>query len=71
MKCDVIAEGIMKATEMVKVTVPIVVRLTGTNADKAFQMIDKFSKNEAVQRGVKVIVVNDFDRAANEVVKQV
>jgi len=35
MKCDTIAEGIIKAAKEVHVEVPIVVRLTGTNADKA------------------------------------
>ena len=35
MKCDTIAEGIIKAAKEVHVKVPIVVRLTGTNADKA------------------------------------
>lgn len=35
MKCDVIAQGVMEATKQVEVKVPIVVRLTGTNAEKA------------------------------------
>jgi len=69
MKCDIVAEGIIKATEQVKVDVPIVVRLTGTNADKAFEMVDAFSKGDAIKRGIKLIVQNDFDKAAEEVVK--
>jgi succinyl-CoA synthetase beta subunit len=44
MKCDVIAEGIIQATGQVDVKVPIVVRLTGTNSDKAADMIDKFNE---------------------------
>ena len=44
MKCDTIAEGIIKAAELVKVDVPIVVRLAGTNAEKAMKMIETFSK---------------------------
>ena len=35
MKCDTIAAGIIRATKEVNVNVPIVVRLTGTNADLA------------------------------------
>ena len=69
MKCDVIAEGIIKATEAVKVNVPIVVRLTGTNADKAFKMMDEFSKGEGKKKGLKIHVIGDFDKAASEVVK--
>ena len=49
---------------------PIVVRLTGTNAEKAFKMVDEFSKGEGKKRGVNLIVVSDFDKAADEVVKQ-
>merc|ERR1711990_126804 len=33
MKCDTIAQGIISAAEQVKVTVPITVRLVGTNAN--------------------------------------
>jgi succinyl-CoA synthetase beta subunit len=33
MKCDVLAEGIVTAAKQVKLTVPLVVRLEGTNAD--------------------------------------
>jgi len=54
MKCDIIAAGIIKATKEVKVDVPIVVRLTGTNADKAFKMVDEFAKENADR--VKLIV---------------
>ena len=39
MKCDVIAQGVINAAEQVGVQVPIVVRLTGTNADKGQDMI--------------------------------
>ena len=72
MKCDVIANGIIQATELVDVKVPIVVRLTGTNSDKAATIIDKFNehqKNRTDGKKVNMIVVNDFDLAASEVVK--
>lgn len=69
MKCDVIAEGIIKATEEIKVTVPIVVRLAGSNVEKAFKMMDEYSKGEGAKRGLKIIVIPDFDKAATEVVK--
>lgn len=35
MKCDTIATGIIKAAELIDLKIPLVCRLTGTNADKA------------------------------------
>ncbi len=40
MKCDTIATGIIKAAELVDLKLPLVCRLTGTNADKANKMIE-------------------------------
>ncbi|MGQ0429797.1 MAG: succinate--CoA ligase subunit beta, partial [Gammaproteobacteria bacterium] len=34
-RCDVIAEGIVQAVRQVGVAVPVIVRLEGTNADRA------------------------------------
>ncbi len=38
-RCDVIAEGIVQAVRQVGVNVPVVVRLEGTNADKARRIL--------------------------------
>ncbi|MFU2157862.1 ADP-forming succinate--CoA ligase subunit beta [Caldisericum sp. AR60] len=38
-RCDDVANGLLKALEMTKVDVPIVVRLTGTNEDKAREIL--------------------------------
>jgi len=38
-KCDQIATGIIQAATEVGLTLPLVCRLTGTNADKANQML--------------------------------
>ena len=38
-RCDLIAEGIIKAVQKVGVKVPVVVRLEGTNADKARELL--------------------------------
>ena len=65
MKCDVIAEGVIKAAEQVNVSVPITVRLTGTNADLGQQMINDFvAKNQ----NIKMQVIPDFDSAASNAV---
>ena len=44
-KCDQIAQGIIQAATEVGLTLPLVCRLTGTNADKANQMLKEFSQN--------------------------
>lgn len=38
-RCDVIAEGILQAVEMVRVEVPVVVRLEGNNAERGFEIL--------------------------------
>ena len=67
MKCDIIAEGIIKAASEVKISCPVIVRLTGTNADKAFKMVDEFAKKNADK--IKIIVQSDFDKAATAAVE--
>lgn len=67
MKCDTIAQGIIDASGQVKIDVPVVVRLTGTNADKAFTLLDDFSKKS---NNVKLIVNPSFDSAAAAVIQQ-
>jgi succinyl-CoA synthetase beta subunit len=44
-KCDLIAKEIIKATKRVKVEVPIVMRLTGTNSDEGKCNVNLSSKN--------------------------
>lgn len=66
MKCDVIAQGVIQAAEQVKVTVPITVRLTGTNADIGQKMIADFVKKN---QQIKMSVISDFDKAASAAVK--
>lgn len=61
MKCDVIAEGIIKAAELVDLKLPLVCRLTGTNADKANKMLSDFSKKNT---SLKISVATDLDDAA-------
>ena len=39
MKCDVIAQGVVEAARQVKLTVPLVVRLEGTNVDLGKQIL--------------------------------
>ncbi len=41
MQCDVIAEGIVAAAKEVGMSVPLVVRLEGTNVEKGRQILDE------------------------------
>jgi succinyl-CoA synthetase beta subunit len=68
MKCDTIANGIIEAASQVNINVPVVVRLTGTNADKAFTLLDDFSKKNKDR--VRLIVNPSFDSAASAVIEQ-
>jgi len=59
-RCDVIAEGIVNAVKKVGVKVPVVVRLEGTNADKAREML--------AHSGLKITPAVDLTDAARKVV---
>jgi succinyl-CoA synthetase beta subunit len=59
-RCDLIAEGIINAVKKVGVRVPVVVRLEGTNADKARAML--------AQSGLKITPAADLTDAARKVV---
>ncbi|MDG2170829.1 MAG: succinate--CoA ligase subunit beta, partial [Opitutales bacterium] len=41
MKCDTIAEGIIEAAKNVEITVPLVVRLEGTNVELGKKLLDE------------------------------
>lgn len=66
MKCDVIAKGVMEAATKVNVDVPIIVRLTGTNADIAVEMLGKFAEENKDK--LHIVVNRDFDSAAQTAV---
>jgi succinyl-CoA synthetase beta subunit len=59
-RCDLIAEGIIKAVREVNVTVPVVVRLEGTNVDKGREMLKT--------SGLKVKAADSLTDAAQQVV---
>lgn len=68
MKCDTIASGIIKAAEIVDLKIPLVCRLTGTNAEKANLMIKEYT---AKNPKFKIEVASDLDDAAVKSVKVV
>jgi succinyl-CoA synthetase beta subunit len=60
MKCDVIATGIVEAAKQVHLTVPLVVRLEGTNVD--------LGKKILAESGLPIISGNNMADAAQKVV---
>ena len=61
MKCDVIAAGIIQATKELGVSVPVVVRLEGTNVDLGKKML--------AESGLQLVSADDMLDAAQKVVK--
>src|SRR5947208_6788105 len=62
MKCDIIAQGIINAAKTVKLSVPLVVRLEGTNVDKGRHLLK--------ESGVTLITADDLADAAEKVVTE-
>ena len=60
MKCDTIAEGVIAAVQEVGLTVPLVVRLEGTNVELGKAII--------ARSGLNVIPADDLDDAAQKIV---
>jgi succinyl-CoA synthetase beta subunit len=60
MKCDVIAEGVVEATKQVGLTLPLVVRLEGTNVELGKKILDDSGLNitsaESMADGAQKIV---------------
>jgi succinyl-CoA synthetase beta subunit len=63
MRCDVIAEGVVAAVREVGLSVPLVVRLEGTNVDLGKKIIRESNLN--------VLPADDLDDAAQKIVKAV
>ncbi len=63
MKCDVIAQGIINAAREIKLTVPLVVRLEGTNVEQGREMLKA--------SGLALTAATDLTDAAKKVVAAV
>ncbi len=59
-QCDIIAQGIMAAMQEISVTVPVVVRLEGTNAEQGIKLLN--------ESGLGMIAAEDLAEAAEKVV---
>lgn len=68
MKCDTIATGIITAAQMVDLKIPLVCRLTGTNAEIANKMLNEFTQKN---KSLKIETAVDLDDAAVKAVATV
>ena len=60
-RCDLIAEGIIAAAKDVHLSVPVVVRLEGTNVERGRELLE--------HSGLDIIATGDFTEAAETVVR--
>ncbi|KAJ3137640.1 hypothetical protein HK100_000552 [Physocladia obscura] len=61
MRCDVIAAGIIEAVNQLGLTLPLIVRLQGTEVDAAKKLI--------ADSGLRIISIDDLDAAASKAVQ--
>jgi succinyl-CoA synthetase beta subunit len=59
MRCDIIAEGVVAAAREMAITVPLVVRLEGTNVD--------LGKKILAESGLKIVPADDLGDAAEKI----
>jgi succinyl-CoA synthetase beta subunit len=63
MKCDIIADGIVAAAKEVNLSVPLVVRLEGTNVQQGKEIL--------AGSGLPIVAANDLGDAAQKIVAEV
>ena len=63
MRCDVLAQGVVDAAKEIKIKVPLVVRLAGTNFKEGKEILDN--------SGLKIISASDLNDAAQKIVNEI
>ena len=63
MRCDVLAQGVVDAAKEIKINVPLVVRLAGTNFVEGKEILDN--------SGLKLISAENLDDAAKKIVEAI
>ena len=63
MRCDVLAQGVVDAAKEINISVPLVVRLAGTNFKEGKRILDN--------SGLKLISAENLDDAAKKIVKAI
>ena len=63
MRCDILAQGVVDAAKEIDISVPLVVRLAGTNFNKGKEILDN--------SGLKLISAENLDDAAKKIVEAI
>jgi len=63
MRCDVLAQGVVDAAKEINISVPLVVRLAGTNFEEGKEILDN--------SGLKLISAENLDDAAKKIVEAI
>ena len=63
MRCDVLAQGVVDAAKEINISVPLVVRLAGTNFKEGKEILKK--------SGLKIIPAENLDDAAKKIVEAI
>ena len=63
MRCDVLAQGVVDAAKEINLSVPLVVRLAGTNFKKGKEILDKSN--------LKILSASDLNDAAKKIVEAI
>ena len=63
MRCDILAQGVVDAAKEIKIEVPLIVRLAGTNFKEGKEILDN--------SGLQIISANNLDEAAKKIVEAV
>ena len=63
MRCDVLAKGVVETAKEIKLNVPLVVRLAGTNFEEGKKILN--------ESNLKILSATDLKDAAKKIVKAV
>ena len=63
MRCDVLAQGVVEAAKQVNLSVPLVVRLAGTNFKEGKEILDRSN--------LKILSASDLNDAAKKIVEAI
>ena len=63
MRCDVLAQGVVEAAKQVNLSVPLVVRLAGTNFEEGNKILERSS--------LKILSASDLNDAAKKIVNAI
>jgi len=59
LRCDLLARGVVKAARETNITVPVVVRMEGTNVEEGRRLLD--------QSGLNLTIARDLQDAAKKI----